>query len=152
MELEVEGQMIGTLDFVNVLDRSELLGNMIIKSAEMEVYKKARKELDEDNEAQKLIKAFTDIKNDYEDVQRFGRYHPDYNEIMRNVRMRKREMDMNEKVAQFKIAERNLQKLLDEISQTIAHSVSNQIKVPIDGAALTDGGCGHGGACGCKAS
>lgn len=59
-------------------------------------------------------------------------------------------MDMNDKVAKFKIAERNLQKLLDEISQFVAQSVSAQIKAPQDGAALTDSGCGHGGACGCS--
>lgn len=60
-------------------------------------------------------------------------------------------MDLNDKVAAFKIAERNLQNLLDEVSQFVAESVSEQIKAPKDGAALTDSGCGcgSGGACGC---
>ncbi|MFC3040222.1 YlbF family regulator [Virgibacillus xinjiangensis] len=143
--------MIATMEYVDILDRSEQLGKMVLESEVMEAYNYSRKALDEDEEAQKLIKAFADIKNHYEDVQRFGRYHPDYNDIMKKVRSTKREMDMNTKVASFKIAERNLQNLLDEISQYVASSASDQIKAPKDGAALTDSGCGcgSGGGCGC---
>lgn len=146
--------MIGTLEYVDVLDRSEQLGKMVLQSDIMEAYQRARYSLNTDKEAQQLIKAFNDIKVHYEDVQRFGRYHPDYNDIMKNVRSTKRNMDMNSKVAAFKVAERNLQRFLDDISEIIASSVSDQIKVPKDGAALTDsgcsgGGCGTGGSCGC---
>ncbi|MFD1849167.1 YlbF family regulator [Oceanobacillus bengalensis] len=143
--------MIGTIEYVEILDRSERLGKMVMESDVMEAYRNSRIALDSDQEATKLIKAFIDMKDHYEDIQRFGRYHPDYNEIMRKVRFTKREMDMHEKVASFKLAERNLQNLLDEISQYVALSVSQQIKAPKDGAALTDSGCGcgSGGACGC---
>lgn len=149
--------MIATLEFVDILDRAESLGELILQSEIMDEYLSARLELTEDKEAQRLIRAFNDTKVHYEDVQRFGRYHPDYNEIMKNVRAAKREMDMNDKVASYKVAERNLQKLLDDISEQIALSVSDQIKVPKDGAAWSDtgcssGGCGSGGACGCQAS
>ncbi|UJL47832.1 YlbF family regulator [Virgibacillus sp. NKC19-16] len=143
--------MIATMEYVDILDRSELLGKMVLDSDVMKAYNNSQKELNEDNEAQKLIKKFKDIKSHYDDVQRFGRYHPDYNEIMKQVRASKREMDMNDKVASFKIAERNLQKLLDEISEYVALSTSKDIKAPKDGAALTDSGCGcgSGGTCGC---
>ncbi|HLR80316.1 MAG TPA: YlbF family regulator [Bacillota bacterium] len=147
--------MIATLEHVEILDQSEFLGRMIIQSDVMEAYQAAHKNLRADREAQKLIHAFIEIKKHYEDVQRFGRYHPDYREIMKKVRLTKRKMDMNEKVALFKVAERNLQKLLDEISEYIAHSVSEQIMVPKDGLALSDGGCGCGsgsGGCGCQVS
>lgn len=143
--------MIATMEYVEILDRSERLGKMVMDSDTMEAYQEAQKALNSDQEAQRLVKAFSDIKEQYNDVQRFGRYHPDYFEIMKNVRTAKREMDMNDKVAAFKVAERNLQRLLDEISQYVARSVSDQIKAPQDGAALTDSGCGcgSGGACGC---
>lgn len=140
--------MIATLEYVDVLDRAEELGEMILQSDVMEAYKESRKVLKENKESQQLIKAFTDVKTHYEDVQRFGRYHPDYNEIMKNVRSVKRAMDMNENVALFKVAERNLQKLLDDISEYIATSVSADIKAPKDGALLSDGGCASGGGCG----
>jgi len=142
--------MIATLEYVDIIDHSEQLGEMVLKSDVMEAYNKSKLALQDDKEAQKLIRDFTNMKNHYEDVQRFGRYHPDYSEIMKKVRAAKRKMDMNDKVASFKIAERNLQRLLDEISEYVAFSVSKQIKVPKDGAALTDGcGCGNGGTCGC---
>ncbi|MFC4556995.1 YlbF family regulator [Virgibacillus kekensis] len=147
--------MIGTMEYADILDHSELVSRMVLKSDIMESYQKSLRALNEDEEAQRLIMAFKDIKVHYEDVQRFGRYHPDYSDIMKKVRAAKREMDMNDKVAAFKIAERNLQKLLDEISEYVAKSVSDDIKAPKDGAALTDGGCGCGSGssgCGCKAS
>lgn len=141
--------MIATMEYVDILDYSEKLGKMILNSDVMEDYKNSRAALKNDKEAQLLIKTFNDLKDHYEDIQRFGRYHPDYNEIMKKVRSAKREMDMNDKVATFKIAERNLQSLLDDISQLVANSVSEQVKAPRDGAVLSDTGCGHGGACGC---
>lgn len=142
--------MIATLEYVDILDRSEQLGRMVMDSEVMEAYESSQVALHEDIEAQQLIKAFIDIKDHYEDIQRFGRYHPDYNEIMKKVRMTKREMDMNDKVATFKIAERNLQKLLDDISEYIALSASEQIKAPKDGGALSDSGCGCGSGGGCS--
>lgn len=146
--------MIATLEYVDVLDNSEALGQLITESETMNQFSFAKSSLDSDKEAQMLIEAFNNIKEHYEDVQRFGRYHPDYNEIMKTVRKTKREMDMHEKVAAFKVAERNLQNLLDEVCSIIATSVSSQIKAPKDGAALTDSGCGcsSGGTCNCKAS
>jgi cell fate (sporulation/competence/biofilm development) regulator YlbF (YheA/YmcA/DUF963 family) len=143
--------MIATLEYADLLDHSEALAAMILESEDMQAYQKAKRSMDNDTEAQQLIKAFINIKKDYEDIQRFGRYHPDYNEIMKKVRSAKRAMDMNERVAAFKVAERNIQKLLDEVSSHIALSVSKDIKAPKDGAALTDSGCGcgSGGSCGC---
>ena len=145
--------MLATMEIVDLLDHSEAIGDMVMNSETMHQYNQAKFALENDKEAQRLIKQFADMKEHYEDVQRFGRYHPDYNTIMKKVRAVKREMDMHEKVATFKKAEREVQKLLDEISQSVAFSVSDQIKVPKNGMALTDsgcsGGCGSGGSCGC---
>lgn len=143
--------MIATMEYVTILDDAEQLGKIVFQSDVMKDYLDKKAALEQDDEAQKLINAFTNIKEHYEDIQRFGRYHPDYQEIMRNVRKIKREMDMHETVAAYKIAERNLQSLLDEISQQIALSVSDQIKAPKDGAHLSDSSCGcsGGSSCGC---
>src|SRR5699024_11088030 len=112
------------MDHVKILDKSDLLAKMILDSETMNAYNRAQTELQNDTDAQQLIQDFNEMKSHYEDVQRFGRYHPDYTDIMRDVRRVKRKMDMNDKVAAYKIAERNLQNLLDEVSELIAHSVS----------------------------
>lgn len=81
--------MIATMEYVDILDESELVGKMILQSDIMQQYQSAKKVLDEDKEAQKLIRTFADVKEHYEDVQRFGRYHPDYYDIMKQVRSKK---------------------------------------------------------------
>ncbi|MRH42142.1 YlbF family regulator [Aquibacillus halophilus] len=144
--------MLATIEIVDILDQSEQLGQWILKSDVMQEYNKAKDALSNDKEAQSLISNFSKTKDQYEEVQRFGRYHPDYSFIMKEIRATKREMDMNELVALYKIAERNLQNLLDEVSEVVAHSVSHQVKVPRDGALLKEGGCGCGSGssgCGC---
>src|SRR5690625_2104956 len=149
--------MIATLEHVDILDRAEQLGQKILQCEVVKQYKQAKYDLQKDEYAQQLIRDFVATKEDYDDVQRFGRYHPDYNQIMKNVRSTKRKMDMNDKVASYKIKERQVQNLLDDISECIAGGVSEEIKVPKDGAALSDtgcatGGCGSGGTCSCRAS
>lgn len=148
--------VIATMSHVKLLDKSDDLSKMILDSIVMDEYKRAYYDLQNDDIAQQLIKEFNDMKLNYEEIERFGTYHPDYREIMSNVRRAKRKMDMNDKVASFKIAERQLQQLLDEISELIAHSVSDQIKVPKEDGFLANSdcgtGCGTGGTCGCQAS
>src|SRR5699024_8407287 len=140
------------------LDKADEVTNLILQSEVIEEYRRAYYTLENDKEAQRLIKAFSNMKDHYEDVQRFGHYHPDYHTIMKEVRSSKRKMDMHPTVSAFKIEERKLQRFLDDISETIARSVSEHIMVPKDGLALTDGGCsssggcGSGGSCGCQAS
>src|SRR5699024_9029090 len=147
--------MIATSSIVELLDQSDHMTQKIIQSSIAISYQKAYTTLLNDQEAQHLIKQFNRLKEDYEDIQRFGSYHPDYRDIMRNVRRAKRKMDMNDKVAAFKVAERQLQELLDDVSELIAHSVNHDIKVPREGAFLTSScgtGCGTGGSCGCQVS
>lgn len=149
--------MIATLEYVEILDQADVVIHKLLQSETLKEYKDAHHALQQNDDAQHLVQMFRRMKDQYEDVQRFGRYHPDYNEIIKNVRSAKRKMDMNEYVAAFKVAERNLQRLLDDISEYIAKSVSDHIIVPKDDVALSDagcssGGCGTGGSCGCQAS
>ncbi|UOQ85469.1 YlbF family regulator [Gracilibacillus salinarum] len=147
--------MFANLEVIDLLDKSEALGQMVLDSDVKQEFDQAKQRMENDQEAQHLINQFNNMKESYDEVERFGRYHPDYSKIMKEIRVVKREMDMHDTIATYKLAETNLQKLLDEISQLVAFSVSDKVKVPMDGAALTDGGCGcgsGGGGCGCKAS
>lgn len=149
-------RLLATSEHIEILDKVDHVIEMIIHSDVMVAYVEASNKLEKDEEAQRLIYQFNDVKELYEDVERFGRYHPDYSEIMRKVRATKRKMDLNETVATFKKAERDIQAFLDEISETIAHSVSDKIIVPKDDllsdSVCSTGGCGSGGSCNCQVS
>lgn len=148
--------LLATVDYATILEKTDKLANMILKSDVIDEYRRAYHQLQNDEEAQKLIAAFQKCKEDYEELERFGRYHPDYKHMMKNIRKTKRTMDMHESVARFKVAERKVQRFLDEISEYIAKSVSDQIIVPKDEldhlTGCSSSGCGSGGTCGCKVS
>lgn len=143
--------MLATLEIIDILDLTDELSEMIIDSEQMHDYIEKKVQLKHDREAQSLLNEFQRKKEVYEDVQRFGRYHPDYSRMTKEIRLMKREVDMLDPVAEFKIVERKLQALLDDISEKIAFSVSEKIMVPKDNALFKDVGCGHGGSCGCSA-
>lgn len=142
-----------TIDIINVADAAEELGDMILHSEQARNYQECYRKLYTVETVKHKIDAFSRLKDHYEDVQRFGRYHPDYKKIMLETRTAKREMDMDEHVAAFRRAETDLQQLLDDISLLVARSVSEQVKVPGAGSVFSSscGSCGTGGSCGCSA-
>ncbi|WP_027963082.1 YlbF family regulator [Halalkalibacillus halophilus] len=140
-------------EIIDVLEHAEMLGKKIKQSEDYHIYKQDQDELYADDTANKLINQFHQMKEDYDDVQRFGRYHPDYSKIMKEIRQVKRDLDMHDTVATFKQSETSFQSLLDDVSELVAHAISHNIKAPRDGLALKDSGdgcgCGSGGQCGC---
>ncbi|MFB4162534.1 YlbF family regulator [Alteribacillus sp. JSM 102045] len=139
---------------VDLLDESALVGQIVLQSEVFIHYKEARQRMASDKKAQHLIAEFADCKDKYDEVQRFGKYHPDYKTISKQVRQIKRELDLHEPIADFKKAEKELEKLLNEICAEIAGAVSPSIKVPTGNPyfdnASCGGGCGSGGSCGCS--
>ena len=149
--------MIMTMEYVDILDETEALSKMIVRSEVMHRYEQAHRQLYSDEHATQLIRSFAAIKDQHEEVERFGTYHPDYSRIMREVRSVKREMDMHTYVAELKLRERELQRFLDDISELIAASVSEQVIVPredglYDNHLCRTGNCGTGQSCSCSAS
>lgn len=148
--------MLTTMRTVELLDESDHVANMVLQSDVAENYRQCLYRLKKDSHAQALIAEFVKIKEQYEDVQRFGKYHPDYKTITRQVRDVKRQVDLHATIAAFKKAENELQKLLDEISAILGQAVSEHVKVPtgnpfFDTGSSCGGGCGSGGSCGCSA-
>ncbi|GIN19057.1 MAG TPA: regulator [Bacillus bacterium] len=148
--------MLATLERIEIIENAETLGEIIHQTDIAERYRFYYHKLQEDASTRKKIAAFVKMKELYEDVQRFGRYHPEYKEIMRKTRELKREMDLDENVANFRKAENDLQSLLDQISVIIGHAVSANIKVDtgnpfFDKGSSCSGGCGTGAGCGCSA-
>ncbi|RFB19179.1 YlbF family regulator [Bacillus sp. HNG] len=147
--------MIATIEKIEILDEAQEISLMILHSELAEEYRSCLYMLQQDREAQKLIADFQRMKEKYEEVQRFGKYHPDFRTVSKETRELKRKLDLHESIANFKTAEDNLQKVLDEISVLLGGAVSKHIKVPtgnpyFDSISSCGGGCGSGGACGCK--
>ena len=145
-----------TSDWVFILDEVDELSAMILSSKQAENLRLAKQAVYEDAELSAQIMAFQRLKDQYEDVQRFGKYHPDYNTIMKKIRTEKRRIDMIEQIATLKVAENDFQDLLDEISLIIGRSVSEAVKVPVSNPFFASSsscgtGCGTGGGCSCSA-
>ena len=148
--------MLATIESVKILDVADEVSNMILNSEIAEEYFRCIYLIKNNQETQAKIRNFVKMKEQHEDVERFGKYHPDYKEVMKKVRELKRVMDLDENIAQFRRIENDLQSLLDEISVIVGHSVSEHIKVPtgnpfFDSLSKGGGGCGSGGSCGCSA-
>ncbi|SIT68004.1 Cell fate regulator YlbF, YheA/YmcA/DUF963 family (controls sporulation, competence, biofilm development) [Edaphobacillus lindanitolerans] len=148
--------MMMTDEWLRVIDESELLSRMIASSEQATAYRLAHKDVYTDPQLLEEIREFTGLKERYEEVQRFGRYHPDYSTVMKQIRVKKRELDLNDKIASLKVAENDLQDLLDEVSLIVGKTVSESVKVPVSNPFFSKdsscgGGCGSGGACSCSA-
>ncbi|WP_432359535.1 YlbF family regulator [Sporosarcina sp. UB5] len=147
--------MMMTDEWLSIIEQSEILSDMLLSSEIIQEYRRANHAVYSDKKLADAIYDFTNMKERYEEVQRFGRYHPDYKTVMKDIRIQKRELDMNEQVAALRLAENDVQRLLNEISSIIAKSVSTSIKVPAGDSFFVDsscgGGCGTGGSCSCSA-
>jgi len=145
--------LIATIEKVEILDAAEQLARMIIDSELADKYRECYYRMKTDPNTQSRIRRFARMKERYEEVQRFGRYHPDYKQVMAELRQAKREMDLDENVARFKRAENELQDLLDQISVMIGRAVSENVKVSTGNPFFETAGktgCSIGGSCGCS--
>lgn len=149
--------MIMTNEWVDIMDQSDILCTMILSSEQFYQYLDAHRAVYTDSTLVSEVNSFTRLKEQYEEVQRFGKYHPDYSRIMKDIRVTKRKLDMVDAVAHLKVAENELQDLLDEVSLLIGKSVSEGVKVPVSNPFFASAGsscgsgCGTGGSCSCSA-
>ncbi|WP_026690021.1 YlbF family regulator [Alteribacter aurantiacus] len=146
--------MITTATSSEVLHSAYDLGDFVTSSDVYIDYIDAKKKMDSDKDAQRLVREFLVLKEQYDEVQRFGKYHPDYKRVTKEVREAKRVVDLHESVAEYKKAEKALEELLRDVSLIIADTVSKSVKVPTGNPFFDQGGCsggcGSGGSCGCS--
>lgn len=136
-----------TLDMAMLLMQAYEVGDMINSSAEVADYIHWKNAVERDSEIQKAVAAFAKAKQSFEECERFGHYHPDYHAALEVVNKAQDALDGFEAVRRFKEAEARLDDLLYSVSKTIAHSVSETIKVPSNNPLPTIG-CGSGGCSG----
>ena len=141
-----------TEETLSILDEIENLSDMIVQSDVYQTYQYAKENLENDDEAHLLYQAFLKSKDQYDDVMRFGKYHPDYKRIMMETRQRKRAYEMLPVVMEYKTKEVALQNLIDEVLTKIAFAVSENVKIEAGNPFFQTGhnGCATGGSCNCS--
>lgn len=137
-----------TLDMAHLLLMAYDVGDMINSSAEVAEYIRLKNAVERDSDIQAAVALFAKAKLKFEDCERFGHFHPDYHAALDGVRAAQEKLDAFEAVRLFKEAEARLDELLYSVSETIAHAVSETIKVPSNNPLPTEGGCGAGGCSG----
>ncbi|MFC7681665.1 YlbF family regulator [Paenibacillus sp. GCM10028914] len=139
---------LNTVDMAEVLTYAYELGDMINASVEVADYLYWKQAVENDPNIQSLIRKLETKKELFEETQRFGHFHPNYHSAKDEVQAVEAELEGFEAVVRFKLAEKNLDDLLFNMSEKIAFSVSDTIKVPSNNA-LPKKGCGSGGGCSC---
>lgn len=140
---------INTVDMAELLTNAYELGDMINNSAVVSEYLFWKQRVEEDQDVLLLKKKLDAKKELFEETERFGHFHPNYHEAKDKVAEVERELEQIEAVRRFKAAEKDLDDLLHQMSETIAYAVSETIKVPSNDPNPKGGGCGSGGSCGC---
>jgi len=143
------------LDFSLLLSKAADLGDALMRSVEVSDYLYWKDRMAGDADAQQMLRRLSQAKERFEECERFGHFHPNYHEALDAVRAAETESEQVESIRMFKQAEKALDELLYDVSVTIAHAVSESVKVPSndplpkDGGGCGSGGCGSGGSCNC---
>ncbi|EOL43856.1 hypothetical protein RV11_GL002084 [Enterococcus phoeniculicola] len=129
-------------------DQCEEIVEQLLKSQTCINYFQAKKSMYNCSEVMTLQQTFLKNKEAFERISDYGIHAPGYRETQRTLRKSKRELDVNAHVAAFRVAETQLQDILDSISLTVAQTVSEEIKVDAGNPFFITGGhSGCGGSC-----
>ncbi|WP_436943680.1 YlbF family regulator [Staphylococcus xylosus] len=141
-----------TEETLTVLDEIEALSDKILESRLYQEYREAEQALADNDEAHLLYQAFLKSKDKYDEIMRFGKYHPDYQSVMLDTRKRKRAYEMLPVIMNHKQKEVALQELIDQVIVKIAYAVSENVKIEAGNPFFQKdaGGCATGGSCSCS--
>ncbi|MBF0813236.1 YlbF family regulator [Staphylococcus sp. mip270_02] len=141
-----------TEETLTVLDEIEALSDKILESRLYQEYRESEQALADNDEAHLLYQAFLKSKDKYDEIMRFGKYHPDYQNVMLDTRKRKRAYEMLPVVMDHKQKEVALQELIDQVIVKIAYAVSENVKIEAGNPFFQKdaGGCATGGSCSCS--
>ena len=89
-----------------------------------------KKIIDSDEGIKELVLTFQKLNIEYEEVSKYGKYHPDLKKVQKEFSEAKTVLYTNDAVKEYKALEKALQSDLDEISATLATTISKKIKHP----------------------
>lgn len=123
------------------------LSEKLIDSQLVNSYVASYFEMDKSQEVEILKRDFVKAKEDFEKIEAYGSYAPDFKEKRRAVRKMKRQLDTNKLVGDFKYNETSFQNMLDYLTFDIANSVSEGMKVDAGNPFFEFAKQGCGGSC-----
>lgn len=90
------------------------------------------KQISTNEEIQSLIQSFKAAQDNYTEVQKYGKYHPDLKKVRTDFSEAKMTLYTHPMVAEYKSLEQEIQLMLDDISKQLATAISPKIKFPND--------------------
>lgn len=91
---------------------------------------KLKEIIESDQSIRDLIQSFQKWNAKFEEVSKYGKYHPDLKQVQLSFKEAKEKLYTNIVVREYKSLENDLQKELDHISASIAQAISKKIKHP----------------------
>ncbi|MBL1225947.1 YlbF family regulator [Enterococcus sp. BWR-S5] len=137
--------MIVNESLFDIEDQTELLIQTVLTGKTVEQYRGNREAMNCSELVQEKLAGFLISKAEFERIESYGSHAPDFRTKQRAVRQAKRQLDMCEEVADFRVSETEVQDILDTISSAIAKTISEDIKVDAGNPFFTKGnnhGCG----------
>ena len=112
--------------YFELCDKSVLFANEVMESAEF-------RELLEVKEAisktiPNLVESFKKAKEKYEEVQKYGTYHPDYRNVKLELVKAKEALYTNSLVIRYKELEKKIQEKLNVAANEIVKAISINVK------------------------
>ncbi|WP_235070075.1 YlbF family regulator [Turicibacter sp. TJ11] len=131
--------MLNNTDYIELC---EAIGDEILSLPVFQMYKKLQHEMNHNQEIIQLINEFEKAKELYADVERYGgKYHPDYKEVSQRLIDTKSNLYQNASVKEFKACEKEIQSILDEISNYISQAVEVTVKTKTKSCGCGSGNC-----------
>ena len=113
-----------------IIEVAHELGEQLLQSQRLWEFQQSKRAMQSDTHVQQQIHHFQKAKQTWEDTDRYGMFHPSYQEALNRVQNEQEKLGSFDLVESFQKSEKALDDLLYRISETIARSVSEQIKVP----------------------
>ena len=86
--------------------------------------------IETDQHIKELITIFQKYNDKYNEVSKYGKYHPDLKKVSKEFAQAKENLYSNEIVKEYKTLENLIQKEFNNISKELATSISPKIKHP----------------------
>ncbi|WP_313966987.1 YlbF family regulator [uncultured Streptococcus sp.] len=94
---------------------------------EVEDYRLKRQKFEKDRGLQKQLLEFQELREIYEEAQKYEAYRSDVRDLKRQILRIKRQIDLNEVVIAYRQAELDLQTIMASLGKDLAQAVSDQI-------------------------